>query len=112
MTDTRDSTDDTRDSASGAGANAARDADPESDSDAAGGSSDAAGSDVAPDARSSAAGGTDRDLETVPEPDPTEPTSDTGSVWRRKRVQCDCCDTSVPAATYREHLLKECPGVD
>ncbi|ELZ10491.1 hypothetical protein C478_13587 [Natrinema thermotolerans DSM 11552] len=24
--------------------------------------------------------------------------------------ECDLCGESVPAAVYREHLLKECPG--
>ncbi|NUB90845.1 hypothetical protein HTZ84_13620 [Haloterrigena sp. SYSU A558-1] len=28
----------------------------------------------------------------------------------RARRECDVCGASVPAATYREHLLKECPG--
>ncbi|WP_339104721.1 hypothetical protein [Haloterrigena salinisoli] len=26
------------------------------------------------------------------------------------RRECEVCGESVPAAIYREHLLKECPG--
>lgn len=26
--------------------------------------------------------------------------------------ECEICGESVPAAVYREHLLKECPGGD
>ncbi|AFO59170.1 hypothetical protein NJ7G_3956 [Natrinema sp. J7-2] len=29
---------------------------------------------------------------------------------RRDRRECELCGQRVPAATYREHLLKECPG--
>ncbi|MCU4740680.1 hypothetical protein OB955_07965 [Halobacteria archaeon AArc-m2/3/4] len=28
----------------------------------------------------------------------------------QKRRECELCGTRVPAAVYREHVLKECPG--
>ena len=28
----------------------------------------------------------------------------------RARRECEVCGESVPAAVYREHLLKACPG--
>ncbi|WP_436347363.1 hypothetical protein [Natronorubrum sp. FCH18a] len=29
---------------------------------------------------------------------------------RREERECELCGETVPAAVYREHLLKACPG--
>ncbi|WP_187291468.1 hypothetical protein [Haloterrigena turkmenica] len=41
--------------------------------------------------------------------DGTDDRSDDGDGTAARR-ECDVCGESVPAAIYREHLLKECPG--
>ncbi|WP_148263647.1 hypothetical protein [Halopiger xanaduensis] len=42
--------------------------------------------------------------------DSTDGDTDASRQEGQGRRECDVCGADVPAASYHEHLLKECPG--
>lgn len=40
----------------------------------------------------------------------TDGDGDASRQEEQERRECDLCGADVPAASYHEHLLKECPG--
>ncbi|WP_246998728.1 hypothetical protein [Halosolutus gelatinilyticus] len=52
----------------------------------------------------------DGDIETGGDADTGSGSDTHGATESADRLECDLCGDRVPAAVYREHLLKECPG--